>query len=272
MRFKKIILFFTVTLPLSIALRLVQLSYTVDMTTGFFKNEYKPYGIYILIAIFVFTAVTAVFAFTSHRSPEQPPKINPVLSVASFLLCFSLLYELAAESFPESVPYWQTSLLKLSGFASAVFFAVLALKAFFKLPLPDICTVIPTVYLILRIICYFTAISSLALISDNILLVAAYCTSLLFMLSLAKLYNRSEGDGNFRKLMASGLTSTVLCFTQSVPHIIINISNGFSYNHTSMAANVTVLCLGLFSAVFTFSHFSEKNSCGSPKQPSYAPY
>lgn len=261
MQFKKILLFFTVALPLSVALRLVQLGYTVDMTTGFFKTEYKPYGLYILIAIFVFAAATAFFAFTSHRAPEHPPRVNPVLAGAALLLCLALLYELAAESFPESVPYWQTALLKLSGFATAMFLALYAVGAFLALPIPEICTVIPMVYLILRIICYFTAISSLALISDNVLLIASYCAMLLFMLYFAKLYNKSEGDSNFRRLMASGLASTLFCLTQSVPHIIINFINGFTYVHTSMSANITVLCLGLFSAVFTFSHFSKRNAC-----------
>lgn len=59
--------------------------------------------------------------------------------------------------------------------------------------------------------------------------------------------------------MASGLVSVVLCFTQAVPHIIINLVTDNGYLHTSNAANLSLLGFGLFIAAFTFSHFSLKN-------------
>ena len=59
--------------------------------------------------------------------------------------------------------------------------------------------------------------------------------------------------------MASGLVSIVLCFTQSIPHIIINLTTHNGYLHTSNADNFSVLSFGIFIAVFTFSHFSAKN-------------
>lgn len=265
MQFKKIILFFIPALPLSIALRLLQLTYTIDTETGFFKPDFEALGKYILIAIFAFTAAIVVFSFASHRTPERPPEVNIFTSLTSALLCFSVLYELAAESFPEAVPFWQVALLQVFGFATAAFFAVFALKKFVNFPLPGICTVIPTVYLILRIICDFTSISSLALISDNLLLMAAYCAALLFMLNFAKLYNNAGGDYAARRLMASGFSSALLCFTQSVPHIAVNTLLDMRYSHTTMQANVTVLLLGLFITAFTFSLFSKRNCCQAVK-------
>ena len=82
---------------------------------------------------------------------------------------------------------------------------------------------------------------------------------LLFFLSFGKLYNGIDTERNFRKLMASGLVSAVLCFTQSIPHIIINLVTDNGYLHTSNADNFSVLSFGMFIAVFTFSHFSAKN-------------
>lgn len=261
MQFKKIILFFLVALPLSVALRIIQLTYTIEAATGFFKQEYKTYGGYMLAVIFAFSIAVAIFAFTSHRSPEHPPKPNIFMSVSAVCLCFSILYELAAENFPAVVQPWQIALLKITGVATAVYFMAFALKRFFDFPLPDLCAIIPTVYFILRIICDFTAISSLALISDNLLLMAAYGVSLLFILNFAKLYNRTDREYNFRKLMASGLAAIILCLTQSVPHIIVNAVSDFSYLHTSMEANVTVLFVGVFISAFVFSHFSHQNAC-----------
>ena len=67
-------LFAGALLPLSVLMRVVQLMFTVEKTTGFFKPEYKAYGYAILIAMVIFAAVAAGLAFTAHRAPAHPPK------------------------------------------------------------------------------------------------------------------------------------------------------------------------------------------------------
>lgn len=261
MKFKKIVLFFSVALPVCIVMRLLQLIYIVETRTGFFKQEFESYGFYMLVIIFAFAVIAAVFSFTSHRTPDTPPKPNLFMSIASVFISVSILFELFTEKFPAVVQGWQISLLNITGVATAIFFFCFAMKLFFDFKLPAICSVVPTVYFVLRIICDFTAISSLALISDNLLLILSYSAALLFMLNFAKLYNGVDSEYNSRKLMASGLAAIILCLTQSVPHIIFNAVNGLAYTHTSMAANLNVFCTGLFIAVFVFSHFSKSNSC-----------
>ena len=81
-----------------------------------------------------------------------------------------------------------------------------------------------------------------------------------------KLYNGIDREYNFRKLQASGFASVLLCLTQSVPHIIFNLSNGGAYRHTSNISNISLLAYGLFTAAFTLAHFSLKNtSAGEQK-------
>ncbi len=261
MKFKKIVFLFSVALPLCIVMRLLQLIHIVETKTGFFKPEFKNEGIYMLAIIFAFAIAVVIFSFISHRAPDAPPKPNIFMSIASVLISLSILFELFTEKFPTAVHGWQIALLNVTGITAAVFFFAFAMKLFFSFKLPKICFIIPTVYLVLRLICDFTAISSLALISDNLLLVLSYSAALLFMLNFGKLYNEIDSEYNFRKLMASGLAAVILCFTQSVPHIIVNVMNEFAYNHTSMASNVNVLCTGLFIVTFVFSHFSKTNSC-----------
>ena len=93
-----------------------------------------------------------------------------------------------------------------------------------------------------------------------------YCTLLFFFLCFGKLYNGIDREYNFRKLQASGFASVLLCLTQSVPHIIFNLSNGGAYRHTSNISNISLLVYGLFTAAFTLAHFSLKNtSAGEQK-------
>ena len=69
MKYKKILLFSGIALPASVLLRFLQLVFTVDTKTGFFKPEYKETGYYLLILIIVCAAVTAALCFTTHRKP-----------------------------------------------------------------------------------------------------------------------------------------------------------------------------------------------------------
>lgn len=260
MQFKKILLFFLVALPLSVALRIFQIVYVIEAETGFFAQEFEAYGNAMTVVIFAFSVAMAVFAFLSRREPIEPAKPNIVMSIGSLMFSFAVLYELAAETFPPVVKPWQVSMLNITGLLTAAYFILFAMKRFINLPLPNGFTIIPTVYLVLRVICDFTAISSLALISDNLILMAVYSVSLLFMLNFAKFYNDAGSQNASRKLLASGLCAVILCATQSVPHILVNILADYKYNHTSMAANITVFCMGAFIAAFTFSNFLRKNT------------
>lgn len=258
MKYKKIVLFFCITLPLSILLRSLQLFFTVETETGFFKSEYEIMGLFLLILILLVCACLAVVCFTGHRNPERPPKVNPFMSLCSFVAALGVASGVIDTSLTEAKMPWQNTLLTLAGIVAAAYFVIYGVSGFIKFKLSPLLSVLPSVYFIIKIICSFTAVSSLALISDNILVLSALCVMLIFFLSFAKLYNGIDSESNFRKLMASGLMSAVLCFTQSIPHVIINLVTDNGYLHTTNAANFSVLSFGIFIAVFTFSHFSQK--------------
>ena len=259
MKYKKILLFSGIALPASVLLRFLQLVFTVDTKTGFFKSEYKETGYYLLILIIVCAAVTAALCFTTHRKPENPPKKSLPLAIVSFLTAVITGVEIFSESFSGTVMHWQTSLLMLAGIAAIAFFTVYGISLVSDFKLPPISAAVPVIYFIIKVICVFTSISSLALITDNVLMLAAYCVMLLFFLCFGKLYNGIDREYNFRKLQASGFASAILCFTQSIPHIVINLLNGNSYQHTSNISNISLLAYGLFTAVFTLVFFSLKN-------------
>lgn len=260
MKYKKIVLFFCIALPLCTLMRFLQLAFTVDTETGFFKPEYKTVGCYLLAFILAFCAVTVVLCFTGHRNPEHPPKKNIFISLSSILFALATGAQLLSESFSGTVRLWQSALLIITGFAAVVFFFAYGISGFVKFKIPPVFFVAPAAYFIMRIICDFTSVSSLALITDNMLLLAAYCFNLLFFICFGKLYNKIDTEYNFRRMLAVGMGSVILCFTQSIPHFIINIVTGNGYCHTSLVCNASLFAGGLFIAAFIFSHFSYKNS------------
>ena len=261
MKYKKIMLFAGTLLPISVLLRVAQLMFTVEKTTGFFKPEYEVYGYAILILMFVFAAAAALLAFTTHRSPEYPPMGNIYMGATSLALAFFILREaLSATVSPTSMP-WQVTLLKITGLAAAIFFAASGVGNVISFKIPSLCYALPLLYFVFKTIYEFTAISALALISDNIILLGAYCSVMWFMLQYAKLYNSAQSDSDFRKLLSSAILSVIFCLTQSLPQIIVNIITGNSYLHISSATNWAMLFTGIFIAVFTVFHFSHRNAC-----------
>lgn len=261
MKYKKIMLFFSFALPLCLILRYFQLNFIIETNTGFFKQEFEHYGFYMLAVLFAFLILTAVFSFTSHRSPEQPPRPNIFMSGSALLFGISIAFEIFGESLPQNIAPWQETLFRISGIIAIIYLALFAINKFIYIPFLDKASPLLAIYLICKIIVSFSSISSLALISDNILLLCAYCVCLLFSVNFAKVYNEIDTEKGFRKLLATGLCSVILCFSQAVPHIVYNASNGFNYLHTSMEANINILFMGLFIASFIFSHFSKKNAC-----------
>lgn len=259
MKYKKILLFSGIALPAAVLMRFLQLMFTVDAKTGFFKTEYKETGYYLLILIILCPAVTAALCFTSHRKPEHPPKKSLPLAIVSFITAGVIGTEIFSESFAGTVMQWQTSLLMLAGIAAIVFFVIYGIGLVSNYKLQPVTAAIPVIYFIIKIICVFTSVSSLALITDNVLMLAAYCALLLFFLCFGKLYNGIDREYNFRKLQAAGFASAILCFSQSVPHIVINILNGNNYLHTSNISNIALFVYGLFAAAFTLVFFSLEN-------------
>lgn len=259
MKYNKLLTLFLIMLPLSVAVRFLQLINTVEADTGFFIPKYSGIGNGMLTAIFVFALAAALFPFISHRCPAHPPKVNIVMTASSLLLAGLTLFEIFTEQFPPILGGAFVTVLRILGLCCAIFFAAYGLEKYLPVRLPEPCYAIPVVYLLARIVCDFIAISSLALISDNILLMASYCSAVWFMLNFAKLYMGIDDQKNFRKIMSSAMMGIIFCFTQSVPHLLINIATNNSLLHTSFQANLSIFAMGLFMLYFMISHFSDAN-------------
>lgn len=259
MKYGKIILFFNISLIFSIIMRFFQIKYTIEFDTGFFKTGMNSIGYFMLIAIFLSSLCVSLFSMVSHKKPEHPPKSNKVLGAVSFLPAIAIFYEVFIGSSPVFINNLQALLLKITGLLTIAFFIAYGLRQFIDFKIPELTFTIPCIYIVVKIICDFTNISSLALISDNIILIGVYCAVLLFMLNFAKLYTNTDENTNFRKLLSLGTASAVLCLSQGIAYIAVNLTSNESYNHVSPASNFSILSLGIFITTFIYAHFSNKN-------------
>ena len=259
MKQNKIMIFFGLSLIFATLMRYIQINYTVDYATGFFKIGFETIGYFMLAAIIAVALISIFFGRIAIKRPDKSATNGIPLSIVSLLPALSIGYEVFLAETPLITNPILSLLLKLTGLLSVIFFLAYGVSDFINFDFPPICTVIPCFYIIIKIICDFTSISSLALISDNILLMGAYCFILLFMLNFAKLYNNIDENTNFRKILATGIGASVLCVSQSIPYFITNISNDWKYNHVTPWENLSLLAFGIFVTTFIISRYSKKN-------------
>ena len=255
MKLNKIMTFFCIGLPICVCLRIFQIVFTIELKTGFYVNQFATIGKVILAVIFGFCALLCWFAFKYYKAPENPPKQNVVLSAISIGLAGATFLQAFGESNYVLTFSWQVLLIRILGVVATAYFVAFGLKYYIDFKFPPILHIIPSLFMIVRTAFIFINTSSLAHISDNVLLLAAYCAVLVFFVNFAKLYNDIDNEKNFRKMLGSGLVSANLCLTQSLPHLVVNVASGNRYLHVSHISNISVLFMGIFVLTFLVSHF-----------------
>lgn len=259
MSLNKIFAFFGITLPVCVVLRIVQILFMINFENGFYHKNLEIYGNAVMVIIFIAAAALVYFCLNAYQSPEKKLKSNLPIKALSLLFSAVLLLELAVEGYPDYISPWQVSLAEILNVAAIIYFLTLAFNLFQKFSLPNIIHIVPVIYLIYKIIINFINIATLALISDNILLLASYCTALVFFLEISKTYNDVTVDKTFRYVLASGLVAPLFCFTQSIAYFMVNIIRDNTYTHTDLISNLSLLVLGIFVLVSTFYYFKKKN-------------
>ncbi len=261
MKYKKLMLFFLVSLPFATLLRFFQLKFIIDPTNGFFTPDNQVFGLVTTVILFVIALLIYIFSFTTHRCPENPPKHNYCLSASSLALSCVIFYDtFFVKTISEVSPIFNTLRL-IFAICTIIFLLAFAAKSFVEFKIPNFCYLFSCFYMILKTIIEFTRISTIAVITDNLFLIAAFCSITVFFLQFAKLYNKVDTEKNFRKILASGLISIFFCILQAVAFFLFNTLSGFKNIHISISTNIILLIFGLFIMTFTLSHFSKKNSC-----------
>ncbi len=248
-----------IALPLCIILRFLQLYTAVELKTGFYLQGKEAIGTALMWGILITAlALFAACLFLREKSNRLPAG-NVSTTIISLGLGAALFYETMFTLSPTQITDWQLLLLRCFGILAVIFFIFYAMQPIWKLNIPRIMYAIPTMYMIVRIICDFTVISKLALISDNVLLIAAYCTVLIFFLIFSKLYNGIYPKNGDRKLLALGNVSVILCFTAAAPNLCVHLLSENGYLHTSVATDISLMFIGLFILSFTLSRFKKDN-------------
>lgn len=253
MSFKRMISVFGIGLLLCTVFRVLKLAEIVEYESGFFTEEKRVFGIVLSILIVLVCGAVAFLNGKVVKTYEYPPQNNIFLFVGAGLLAVSLLNEAFNQDFPVTVAPFQIGITRMAAVIAAAYFIILALSFFVKITFKPMVHIIPIIYFIIKTIFTFIGISPLALISDNALLMAGYCLSMLFFINYGKLFNGINCENNARKLLGVGFPAAIICISQSVAYFLVNIFGKEKYTHSDLDVMFTLLFIGLYIIAFTIS-------------------
>ena len=257
MDLKKLAYGLAAAVPICSIIRILQIVFLVEYQNGFYFSGKGFLGNLCLVLIALICGALAFFTYKIEKISVIIPKRDWVLAVASVIVSITLFRELFGENMPMTMLAGQLLLLKLSTAFTAVYFLIFALKCIISFKMPPLLHIMPVIYAIIKTVFSFINLSSLALISDNVLLLASYCGLMLFFISYGKIYNGIKEKG-FKKYLATSVVTIVITITASLPNLIINIIGKEPYIHTNTNVLITLLAFGIFAIVFTYKILNKK--------------
>lgn len=258
MKFKYILWFFLISLPVCVGSRFLQILFVENPTTAFFRPGFELYGNILSALIIMACLGLIILGLACSEKPERKPKSNLFVALTSILLSVGIGYEILTETFTVNIQVWQITLLDVLGIFSCLFFFLYGIKMLIGFPMPKLFAIVPPLYFIMRLICIFTSISAISLIVDNVITLASHCAILVFSANFAKLINGIDNDTVFKKIAASGSTATILCFVDAIPRLYFILNQQSGYIHSGVSSPISVLLCGLFILSFTLCYFKKK--------------
>lgn len=254
MSYRHTMTLFGVCLPICLVLRVLQLIFTIDSTTGFIKQQYSAISVIIMLVIFAGIISVGLIGFACDGIKFQKKEINPVTSLTSFLTGGMFIYDTAALVASASIAAWYDKVLLLFGLLSAAVFIAFGIKKIYMYKFPSILLVVPVFYYIVRLISIFVSTSALSLVTKNIFLLFANGALLIFMFEFSKTENKIDDTPKIKKLFSAAIVASMFCFVQALPRIIVY---GASMSGRDMADALLTLTISLFVISYMISEFAD---------------
>lgn len=255
MKYRHTLIFTGVCLPVCILLRILQLVFTIDDTTGFIKQPYSAVSLAITVVIFASIATLGVMAYFSDKTEKKAKDKNYFISVTSFILSGVFIYDTVALIGTMSVMVWYDALSVLLGIVCAVVFAAYGVRNIYQYKFLNILLIVPVFYYVIRLISIFVSTSALALVTENVYLIFTNASLLFFLFEFSKMKNNIDEKVKYKKLFASAIVSVALCLTQSVPKMVLQFSQISVRDKASALLN---FAMALFVLSCVLSVFSDK--------------
>lgn len=264
MKYRHIINLLLLSIPTCVLLRLIQLVFTIDNTTGFAKQQYSQISLLITVVVCAVAIAIGTLASAADDIVESQKTVQPLTAVASMFTAGMFVYEMVGCASAWSVSSTRAAILVVLSLLSAVTFAAFALKNIYDYRFPAIMLVLPTVFYVVKLVTLFISTSALALVTNNVFMLFANASVLLFMYEFACFENGfRRGSKSFRKLFSIGIVAVILCCVTALPPIILTAFGKWEMLKGDIASSLLLIAQAVFTFVYMSQSFYKKQKRSS---------
>ena len=253
MKHKSVYVSFGACLLGLVVLRTLQLLFTIETATGFYKPTYE-YFAYVLIAAVLFSvAVIIYFSVVDLGRVNQNPNLK-VKSVASIVVG-----GLFAAKCVESIDYYKNSklgmfVLVVEILAAAGFILFGALNIANKKPNPAISLMFIPVFIV-ELIVVFVKNNGVNSVPERVYDVVMLALCVWFSIQLAKHINGHLSEKETKIMFVEGLFTSAACIITILPRNLVAIFGYESLLHKSAISEPIYFVFGIFVLIYVVDLF-----------------
>lgn len=258
MKKRQAMLLLGVSLLICTALRIMQLIFTIDRSTGFIKKPYATISVLITVIVCVVTAAVSLLSFTGDAVFKKS-KENVLLTSASFLMGGAFLARGVIGVLSLQNKGLGDVLLVFLAIVSAVVFVMYGLQSGSEKANAAIIFVVPVIYYVAELISIFVSTSSLALVTENIFIIFSTCASLLFVFMFAGFENEiKEISKAPKKLFATAIAAIMLCALTAFPKTFLALAGEIQLSKFDLSQIILQIAMGVFALAYVICNLDDK--------------
>lgn len=266
MKYRHIIALLGVSMPICVLLRVIQIIFTTDNTTGFIKQQYSQVSIMISVIVCAAAIAISVLASTVDDVCKKEKAINPFVSIAGLLAGGMFVYEAVVNVSILGFVGWNSISFVLS-LLSACVFVMFGIKNIYDYKFFNLLLIVPVIHYVIKLINLFISTSALSLVTENVFMIFANSALLLFLYELACFENDfKNADVAPKRILIFGVLAVAMLLTTALPKIIAAVSQKTELTAGDISSALLLITQAIFILVYVHGNFYQKQ----PKAPKTA--
>lgn len=250
MRTKFLSVSFIAALAVTILLRILELVFFINPTTGFYYSGLSAFSFVTVFSLLIFVAFYCLIVYLNPPRYKGAGELS-FLNVIGAVICFAgficdLIIKLCSNN-GVSILYVIFSIMAIVFFGAQIGYSASGTGV-----MPILCF-LPIPYWIYMLISFFIEITDMAIISENLYRLASIILMLISFTLLAKVMCYVNFRKNTRRLTIIGLTTATVIGISNVAEYLLVIFNKSNVLHYSELPDTTLFLSAIYLVIFILS-------------------
>ena len=244
LKYKSIIIIYTVALAILCVLRTVQLFYMTDksiVNSGLVSPKLAGFS----LAIDIFTLILIILVYfcarLTCRKPDSFPCGNPMFVTSPVFAMAALIINCIFDIKKGILGY-----AAVCDIAGLIIFAFCTYSVLVKRRVSKLFSCLGCIYFLARLMLSFIYYNGLKNVTESNLEIFALCLILIYSIAFGQCACQVEKRTSYRLLLRLGLSASIMCFISSVPRLLAEILNNKHLIHDTSCSYYFIFLLGFY--------------------------